>query len=328
MLSVIIPIYNEEKYIHNCLQSIINQDYDKEDLEVLFVDGLSNDATRTIILQYAQQYFYIHLLDNPHRIVPYAMNTGIENAKGDIIMRLDAHTSYDKQYFSTLTKYLYEYHADNIGCVCRTDVLNKTPKSTAICAVLQHPFGVGNSSFRTGTQHMMEVDTVPFGCFRRDVFDRFGLYNTLLVRNQDIELNKRIRNGGGKILLIPEALCTYYARETFSGIAKNNYLNGLWNLLTVKITQQFSSLSLRHFIPLLFLLSLILPLIGFVFYKPLILLSIISLCLYLTFLCITCISISLHKKCHFGYLLQAFIVIHFSYAIGSLAGIFKNIKHE
>lgn len=328
MLSVIIPIYNEEKYIHNCLQSIINQDYDKDDLEVLFVDGLSNDATRTIILQYAQQYSYIHLLDNPHRIVPYAMNTGIANAKGDIIMRLDAHTSYDKQYFSTLTKYLYEYHADNIGCVCRTDVLRRTPKSTAICEVLQHPFGVGNSSFRTGTDRITETDTVPFGCFRRDVFDRFGLYNTLLVRNQDIELNKRIRNGGGKILLIPETLCTYYARETFSGIAKNNYLNGLWNLLTVKITQQFSSLSLRHFIPLLFLLSLILPLIGFVFYKPLILLSIISLCLYLTFLCITCISISLHKKCHFGYLLQAFIVIHFSYAIGSLAGIFKNIKHE
>ena len=129
MLSVIIPIYNEEKYIHNCLQSIINQDYDKEDLEVLFVDGLSNDATRTIILQYAQQYSYIHLLDNPHRIVPYAMNTGIENAKGDIIMRLDAHTSYDKQYFSTLTKYLYEtmltISAASAAPMCSTKHLNQ-----------------------------------------------------------------------------------------------------------------------------------------------------------------------------------------------------------
>ena len=328
MLSVIIPVYNEEKYIEHCLHSIINQDYDKEDLEVFFIDGLSSDATRRIISDYARQYPYIHLIDNPNRIVPYGMNIGIGMAKGDIIMRLDAHADYQSNYFSTLTSALQTLQADNVGARWRTDVLHHTPKTDAIKEVLCHKFGVGNSAFRidTGNDDIMEADTVPFGCFRRDVFTRFGLYNTLLVRNQDIELNKRIHAGGGKIYLLPQVLCTYYARETFAGIARNNYLNGLWNLLTVKITKHFSSLSIRHFVPLLFLLSLIIPAICSIAYWPFILISALSLTLYLIFLLITCTNISLRKRRHFGYLCIAFIVLHFSYAAGSLVGIFKSVK--
>lgn len=326
MLSVIIPVYNEEKYIEQCLHAIISQDYDKENLEVLFVDGLSSDATRSIINRYAQQYPYIHLVDNPQRIVPYAMNIGINMAKGDIIMRLDAHADYQSNYFSALTAALETLHADNVGAVCHTDVLHHTPKTIAIKEVLCHKFGVGNSAFRTGTDSIIEADTVPFGCYRRDVFTRFGMYNTLLVRNQDIELNKRIHAGGGKIFLLPQALCTYYARETFADIARNNYLNGLWNLLTLKITKHFSSLSLRHFVPLLFLLSIVIPALLAIVYWPCILVSALSLALYLIFLLFTCLQISTSKHCHFGYLCLAFVVVHFSYGAGSLVGIFKPVK--
>lgn len=255
MLSVICPIYNEAKYIEVCLQSILLQDYPKEDLEVLFVDGMSQDLTRQIIVEYSVRYPFIRLVDNPRRIVPVAMNIGIRASKGDVIMRIDAHARYPVNYFSELVKTLYELEADNIGAACQTDVLNKTPKTLAIKEVLSNKFGVGNSTFRLGVNRVIEVDTVPFGCWKREVFDKYGFYNECLIRNQDIEFNKRIVRSGGRIFIIPNTYCVYLARETFKALAINNFSNGKWNILTVYYTQQIKSLSVRHFIPLLFVLS-------------------------------------------------------------------------
>ena len=99
MISIICPVYNEEKYIDHCIHSIIEQDYPKEDLEVLFVDGMSTDQTREIIASYLPQCPYLQVLDNPQRIVPPAMNIGIRESKGDIIIRLDAHALFPKNYF-------------------------------------------------------------------------------------------------------------------------------------------------------------------------------------------------------------------------------------
>ena len=325
-ISVIIPCRNEEKHIEKCIISILQQDYSKEAVEFIFVDGMSTDKTRKIIAEYSSHHQNIHLIDNPKLFVPYALNEGIKNASGDIIIRLDAHSSYSINYISTLSKKLLELNADNVGCVCHTDVLNKTPKTLAIKEVLSSPFGVGNSSFRTGVEKITETDTVPFGCYRRDVFDRFGYYNTELTRNQDIELNKRIKAAGGKIYLIPDVLCTYYARETFGDIARNNYGNGLWNILTIKITRNFSSLSPRHFVPLIFILSLILPIAFTPLWWPLGLISGASLFCYLLVLCIICTKYSITKKLNFIYLFWSFAVLHFSYATGSLIGIFKPIK--
>ncbi|MCQ2283435.1 MAG: glycosyltransferase family 2 protein [Bacteroidales bacterium] len=327
MLSVIVPCYNEKKYITHCVESILQQDYPKDDLEVLFVDGMSNDGTRDSLQSYCAQYPFLKMLDNPEKIVRFAMNKGIRAAQGEVIIRLDMHSAYEVSYFSTLAKQLQSLGADNVGCVCKTDVLNKTSKALAIKAALSSPFGVGNSSFRTGTPTVVEADTVPFGCFRRDVFERFGYYDTRLVRNQDIELNKRIKAGGGKIFLLPEALCTYYARETYCDLARNNYRNGLWNLLTVRMTRNFSSLSVRHFVPLLFLLSLVLPCIAALLWKPFVVLAMASLVSYLAVL--TFISITIAKKdksLSVPYLFWAFLTLHFSYAAGSFVGIFKSVK--
>jgi len=323
MLTVICPIYNEEKYIVQCIESIVAQDYLKEELEVLFVDGMSKDRTREIVAQYAEKYPFIHLLDNPHKIVPYAMNIGIKAAKGEIIMRLDAHSYYQNDYFSVLTKRLAEFDADNVGVVCKTDVLNKTPKTLAIREVLGNKFGVGNSVFRTGVSEVKEVDTVPFGCWRREVFEKYGLYDVRLVRNQDIELNKRIINGGGKIFIVPDTYCTYLARETYKSLAKNNFDNGRWNILTVYYTKQFKSLSLRHFIPLLFVLPLIIPALLALLWWPLILISMLSLVAYVGLLGLISLKLSISKKLNFFLLLWSFIVLHLSYGFGSLAGVFK-----
>lgn len=326
MISVICPIYNEEKYIGKCIESIMQQDYPKEDMEVLFVDGMSTDKTRSIISEYLPRCPYLRVVDNPHRIVPYAMNKGIEESKGDVIIRIDAHTSYECNYFSVLVSRLYELDADDVGAVCKTDVLNKTPKTLAIREVLSNKFGVGNSVFRTGVDKVMEVDTVPFGCWRREVFDKYGLYDTRLVRNQDIELSKRILRGGGKIFIVPDTFCTYYARETYRALSRNNYQNGKWNILTVYYTKQFNSLSLRHFVPMVFVLSLILPLLSSIIWLPLIWIAVASLSAYLLALTAICIKLSVNKRLNITYLLCSFFVLHLSYGCGSLAGCFSVLK--
>ena len=327
MLSVICPIYNEEKYIVNCIESILLQDYPKNDLEIIFVDGMSKDRTREIVTEYTRKYPFIQLIDNPEKIVPYAMNYGIKASKGEVIIRLDAHATYEKNYFSALVRRLNDLGADNVGSVCKTDVLNKNPKTLAIREVLSNKFGVGNSVFRTGIDKVMEVDTVPFGCWRRDVFEKYGFYDLRLVRNQDIELNKRILRGGGKIFIIPDTYCTYLARETFKGLAKNNYGNGKWNILTVHYTKQVNSLSIRHFIPLAFVLSLILPVIASFFYLPFIALSVLSLVAYILLLGLISFKLTLSKRLNFFYLLESFLVLHLSYGWGSLVGICKVLFH-
>lgn len=323
MLSVICPIYNEEIYIAQCIESILQQDYPKDDLEVLLVDGMSTDKTRAIVADYSARYPFIKLIDNPRKIVPCAMNIGIKASKGDIIIRLDAHANYEKDYFSVLSRRLIELNADNVGVVCKTDVLNKTPKTLTIREVLSNKFGVGNSTFRTGVDEVRQVDTVPFGCWRREVFERYGLYDERLIRNQDIELNKRIIRGGGKIYIVPDTFCTYFARERFSALAKNNYANGKWNILTVHYTKQMSSLSLRHFIPCLFVLSLIFPSLLAILWWPLSIISVLSLLVYLLDLSAISLRLSISKGLNFVYLLVSFATLHISYGFGSLIGILK-----
>lgn len=324
MISIICPIYNEEKYIANCIESLLLQDVEKSNIEILFVDGMSSDATRYILNEYIKRYSFIRGLDNPDRIVPKAMNIGINNSVGNIIIRIDAHASYATNYISTLASYIDSDLADNVGAPCKTDVLNKTSISLAIREVLSHPFGVGNSQFRIGVDHVMSVDTVPFGCWRRDVFERFGMYDERLVRNQDIELNKRIIRGGGKILLVPETECTYFARETIAPLVRNNYQNGFWNIKTVYLTKELSSLSLRHFIPLLFILGLLLPILLSLLYLPFLVLSLLTIVLYSTVAIYSSIAIKKKNNQFSIYnLYRVFLSLHISYGCGSLISLLK-----
>ena len=317
-VSIICPTYNEDKYIIKCIESILSQTYAKERLEVLFIDGGSTDATMHVIKEFQKKHSFIKLLNNPNKIVPYAMNIGIKEALGTIIIRIDAHSLYPENYVNVLVSNLIKMDADNVGAVCVTDVINKNNKTLAIREVLSNKFGVGNSLFRTGVDKVTEVDTVPFGCYKKEVFSKFGLYNNKLVRNQDIELNSRIKRAGGKIYLLPDLTCTYYAREKFRDIFKNNYNNGKWNILTVYFTNKFDSLSVRHFIPLLFLLSLILPLLASYVYFPSIYLTFISIVLYLILMMLVSFNILVEKKINFIYLLTTFVILHISYGLGSL----------
>jgi glycosyltransferase involved in cell wall biosynthesis len=321
-ISVIIPCRNEEKYIARCLESVINNDYPKDYMEVFVVDGKSNDLTQKIIREYSEKYSFINLLVNENKTVPYAMNMGIKLSKGDYIIRLDAHSEFPSNYFSKLIEWSKKLNADNVGAVWITEVKNKNTKTNSIKAVLSNKFGVGNSFFRIGINEVREVDTVPFGCYKKVVFEKIGLYDNRLDRDQDIELNKRLKKNGGKIFLLPDVYSIYYARETFYDIAKNNFQTGLWNILTVYLTKRIHSLSLRHFIPLIFLFSLLIPLI-LVLWEPIFgYAALAGFIFYL--LTLGVISLKIKNKTNaIIYIIWSFIVLHFSYGFGSFIGIFR-----
>jgi glycosyltransferase involved in cell wall biosynthesis len=322
-VSIIIPTYNEEKYIHECLNSVLDFNYTEGTLEIFVVDGMSEDKTREIVLnEFCVKHPNIKLVDNPKRTAPFAFNTGIKASSGDYIIIIGAHSSYSRDYIKNLTSWHKKLDAANIGGVMQTEVRNKNKTTSAIIKVLSNKFGVGNADFRTGTDKVISVDTVAYGCYKKECFEKYGLFNEKLTRNQDIEFNKRIINGGEKIYLVPDAPCIYFARETFSGIAKNNFQNGLWNILTVFFTKDFSSLSLRHFIPLAFVLAVLLPIIAAIFWWPIVLLSLSALLAY--FALIFIISLKLNDKTtSLFHLISSFAVLHFSYGIGSLIGIIK-----
>lgn len=247
MLSVICPIFNEEKYIAGCIESILAQDFPKDDLEVIFADGMSNDRTREIVREYSERFPWIRLIDNPDRIVPPALNKAIEASRGDVIMRLDAHCEYPTNYFSALVRALDDLKADNVGAVCVTLPTNDSATARAIAAVLSSRFGMGNSSFRVGASEVMQVDTVPFGCWRREVFDRIGMFDLDLVRNQDDEFNGRLTKAGGRIFLLPDVEVKYYARDKVGKVAKMFYQYGLFKPLVNK--KLGSAATLRQFVP-------------------------------------------------------------------------------
>lgn len=323
MLTVICPVYNEEQYIKKCIESILLQDYPQNQLEILFVDGLSNDKTRDIIKQYSSKYKHIRLIDNPNTIVPYAMNIGINSAKGDIIVRIDAHAKYPTNYFSALVGGLYKHHADNVGAQCKTLPVNQSVTAIAIAEVLCSSFGVGNSMFRIGITEDTVTDTVPFGCFRRDVFDKVGLYDTELIRNQDDELNARIINSGGKIVLLAGTTFDYYARDSFAKLFKMYYQYGLYKPLVNK--KLGSPATLRQFIPPLFVMGLILGAILSIFLPIIGIIYGVVITLYIV--AGMTIGIKQARKHQLLALVFAmpytFFILHLSYGIGYIHGIFK-----
>lgn len=315
-VSVVMPVYNEERFIGKCIESLLQQTYPQEDMEWFFVDGGSTDRTREIINEYIElKPDLIRLLDNPNKTVPYAMNIGITASQGEYIVRLDAHAEYREDYIEKCVYYLDHTDADNVGGLAET--IGRGTVGGAIARMLSSKFGVGNSQFRTGGKSGY-VDTVPFGAFCREVFQRIGLYNEKLTRNQDNEMNYRIRKNGGKIFLSDDIRLSYYCRDTIKGIADMAVKNGRWNIITMKLCP--GTMGIRHFIPLVFLLSLIVMTVLSLLWWVMAVLFAVELGLYLLLDIIFSAKGATGLK-EFGLLLILFPIFHLSYGWGSLMGI-------
>ena len=317
-VSIVIPMRNEEKYVATCLDSVLDQDTGGAEVEILCVDGRSSDRTREIVAQYCQRDPRVRLVDNPHRIVPHAMNLGIAQARGDIIIRLDCHAEYAPNYVAACVAVLERTGADNVGGYMKTLPGRDSPVGRAIAAATSSRFGVGGSAFRVGGPEQ-EVDTVPFGCFRRDVFTRFGAYDERLVRNQDIELNHRIRKGGGKIVISPEIKLTYYNRSTFAGLRQQAFDNGLWNPYTIYLVGE--GLRVRHFVPLLFVLSLLVLGPAGIWWPPAWFVLAAEVALYCAAALWMACRIAREHAAAPGLIMLSFVQLHLAYGLGSLWGV-------
>lgn len=327
-VSIICPVYNEENYIEQCVQTLLHQDVALNDIEIIFVDGRSSDKTREIIEEYSKEYPFIKLLDNPKRTVPFALNKAINHAKGKYIIRIDAHCKYPTNYISTLIKYAKKLDCDNIGAICRTLPADCKTKSLAIAIGMSHRFGVGNSYFRIGSQGIKKVDTVPFGCFKKSIFSKIGLFDLELTRNQDDEFNGRIINNGGSIYLVSDLIVDYYARNSLSKLFNMFYQYGLFKPLVNK--KLGSPATLRQFVPLLFVLGLFLGGILSAMFSCIALIYFTVLALYgllLTFYS-TKEFFKHRKSLLFFYLPLVFIFIHTSYGLGYIKGIYKLIFNK
>lgn len=320
-VSVILPCRNEARAIGSCLQSIVESEYPKEQLELIVVDGRSDDGTREIVAEFSKNYSWIRLLDNERGITPAALNIGIRSSKSQIVIRMDAHTQYPPDYISKLVEWIERSKADNVGGICITQPANPTSKAHAIAIGLSHPWGVGNSHFRIGVTAPKWVDTVPFGCYRREVFEKIGLFDERLIRNQDDEFNHRLIKSGGRILLVPEIVSYYAARESLLKIWTMYYQYGYFKPLAVRTVG--AVMTIRQLVPSVFVMSSILTatlapwstLMAVLFGSIIASYGMMNLCIGVS------IAVKGGLRCGF-WSTVVFPILHISYGLGYLKGLF------
>ena len=333
--SIIIPVLNEEKFIENCIESVIDNTNDIEKMEILIVDGGSEDNTVEIVKTISSKFKNIRLLHNSKKITPVSLNIAIKESLGEYIVRLDAHAIYSKNYVNKCIQIL-ESSSDevgNVGGYIETKSSKSSVFSQAISLCLSSIFGVGISKFRISKPRKREfVDTVPFGCFRRSLFNEIGLFNEEEARNEDLEFNQRILKANKKIILDPEIHSTYFSRSTLNKLFLQQFDNG--KIVTNKFRGKKSFHKPRHFIPFIFFSYLLnIPFIGLFqnFYDPLrdfFFIYLIPLFLYLILNISFSFLIALRNKniLLFPNLMFVFFIVHFSYGLGSFFGIFFREK--
>ncbi len=250
-VSIVMPSYNEELYIEECLRSLLDQDYPADRMEILVGDGGSQDKTREIVSRLMQEDGRIRLLDNSkHRIQSYAMNLGIKESKGELILVTDVHAEYAGNYVSKLVEAFQRTGADCAGGAQRAKA--QTWFQEALCAVLGSPLGVGGAPYRSADADGF-VDTVFPGSFRRSILEKVGLYDVKAITNEDAELQQRILEAGGKVYLSKDVVVHYYPRKSFRLLAKQYFKYGDGRARTLLLHGRFPVM--RPLIPFAFVMS-------------------------------------------------------------------------
>ena len=323
-VSALLVTRNEQAFIEKAMMSLINQTYPKDYYEIIVIDGESTDDTLKIVKKLIEQYktdsFDIRVINNPKHILATGWNLGIKDAKGEFVVRIDAHAEAAEDFIEkNVETMLKTTDAVCVGGKLTTMSLNGD--NDTISKVLSSPFGVGNSSFRV-SDGAGYSDTAVYGLYKKEIFERVGYFNEKYIRNQDIELHSRIRKAGGKFYFNPQINCVYYSRNTVKKMVKQAFGNGKWNMVLLK--NQNSALRLRHLVPFAFVLFLIVTtLLGF-FSKYLwfLELGVLFLHLALGLFAATKKTKSISEILKMPFL---FLLLHVSYGAGYLAGIFTRI---
>ena len=243
-VSIIMPVRNESDYVENCLRAVLAQDYSPARLEVIIADGLSDDGTRAKISEFARADARVRLIDNPGRIVPTGLNAAIRAARGDIIIRMDAHTDYAPDYVRQCVRVLGETEADNVGGAWVATGRSWLQK--AIALAFHSRFASGGAGSHS-VHHEGAVDSIYLGCWRRTTLERLGGFDDELVRNQDDELCLRLSRAGGKLWQSTAIKSTYYPRASVGALFRQYAQYGYWK---VRVIQKHKlPASIRHLVP-------------------------------------------------------------------------------
>ncbi len=325
LITAMVVVRNEENYIKISLKSLLEQDFPSNKYEVIVVDGMSTDNTMQSIKQVLEEYqgnTKVTILQNEKKLLASGWNMGIKNAKGTYVIRIDAHAKASKNFIQKSLETIEKLPAD-VACVGgRLLSVSLEKEDKTISKVLSSPFGIGNSKFRYADKPQY-VDTVAFGLYKKEIFEKVGYFDETLERNQDNNIHNRIRKAGFKFYFNPEIKSEYYVRNNLKKMLKQGFKNGKWNIVVFK--QDKNSLSLRHLIPFIFVLSIIgLAILSFINKIFLYLLE-LELALYLVIGIIFAIK---KTKNPFEILkmLLYFFLLHTSYGIGSLLSIFSKKK--
>ena len=316
-VSVVIPCKNEVEYIEKCLDSFINQTYNNKFYEILVCDGMSDDGTREIVKEYEKKYSNIKLLDNKGISAPKGMNLGIRTSESDVIIIFGAHAYADEKFIENNIRLLNK--DKSIGCVGGPlETINSSLKGKAIALAMSSPFGVGNALFRYA-QEEMYVDTVAFGAYKKDVLEDIGYFDEELVRNQDDEINYRVTKKGYKILLSPTIRSYYYSRDSLKKLWRQYFQYGFWK---VRVMQKHGkTASIRHLVPLCFVLFNILGIVLGLFFKPIRAIWLLEVAVYILFAVLAANKVSKGSKGTFKYIPIIFFILHSSYGLGFLQGL-------
>jgi succinoglycan biosynthesis protein ExoA len=317
-VSIVVPCRNEKDTIEACVRAILAQEPPSGGFEVIVADGMSDDGTRGLLQQLATQDPRLRVIDNPGGIVSSGLNAAIRAARGDIVVRMDAHTEYAPDYVSQCVAVLHESAADNVGGAWVAK--GKGWVSRAVAAAFQSRFSIGDPCGHNPA-YEGNLDTVYLGCWPYEVFERIGLFDEELVRNQDDEFNLRLIRAGGKVWQSPRIQSRYRPRESLRALLRQYQQYGYWK---VRVIQKHKlPASMRHLVPGCFVFSLMaLPLASF--WWPILIWGWLSL-IGVYFGC-TALASFLTAARHGPELLPVlpvvFVCYHLGYGYGFLRGIF------
>jgi glycosyltransferase involved in cell wall biosynthesis len=320
LVSVIMPVRNEGKFITECLDAVFEQDYPHDRLEVFVVDGMSTDSTPDIVRSYQGRQPPIRLLENPGMIVPKGMNAALAETKGEIIVRVDGHCKIAPDYVRRCVDHIRTDHVDGVGGPVRT--MGGTRTACVIALAMSSPFGVGGSAFRTVSDRTMLADTVPFPAYTRSIVERAGPYDEELVRNQDDEYNYRLRKLGAKLLLAADVNSEYYSRSSIRSLWRQYYQYGYWK---VRVLQKHPrQMKMRQFVPAAFVALLALALLAAPWGPAgLWALGLVAGSYCAADLCAGFLTVRRESLSMLPLLMVAFATLHVSYGLGFLAGLVK-----
>ena len=314
-VTVVMPVRNEGDFIARALTAVLEQDYPHELLEVLVVDGMSDDNTREIVGQFQDRPVPIQLVENSGRIVPTGLNRALPRANGEVVVRVDGHCEIASDYVSLAVHHLAASDVAGVGGPIETVASGSIGE--AIALAMSSWFGVGGSAFRTGRKRPTFVDSVAFPAYTRAALESAGPFDEELMRNQDDEYNYRLRGMGEQLLLHPDIRSKYYARTSYRKLARQYYQYGVYK---VRVLQKHpAQMKARQFAPPLLALTTLVATAALPF-------SIVPLIAVLgawstLMIAATVKAAAKHGAKYLVLLPPAFLLLHFGYGFGFLRGL-------